>query len=169
MRGLAPELFVRTEGLFWYGADDYPGLAQLIKRKAAPEEVAATRAALDQALTDAEAAVGSGPGSTVSVITIVSLVAIGVVLLILNWFFHKVCWSDHLAELHGKKRTILRGAGLSVAAAQIIGLAMLGFSSVYREGFETVLFLQAIVLEAGVGSVVEGVLLASPASPRSAC
>lgn len=228
LRGLAPELFVRTEGLFWYGADDYPGLAQLIKRKAAPEEVAATRDALDQALADAEAAVGSGPGSTVSVITntaiivfregleavlilaaltaglvgaqrrfrrpmllgaagalvasvatfaiaqtvlesltrygekleaIVSLVAIGVLLLILNWFFHKVYWSDHLAELHGKKRTILRGAGLSVAAAQIIGLAMLGFSSVYREGFETVLFLQAIVLEAGVGSVVEGVLL----------
>jgi high-affinity iron transporter len=90
---------------------------------------------------------------------IVSLVAIGVLLLILNWFFHKVYWSDHLAELHGKKRTILRGAGLSVAAAQIAGLAMLGFSAVYREGFETVLFLQAIVLEAGVGTVVEGVLL----------
>jgi high-affinity iron transporter len=90
---------------------------------------------------------------------IVSLVAIGVLLLILNWFFHKVYWSDHLAELHGKKRTILRGAGLSVAAAQIVGLTMLGFSSVYREGFETVLFLQAIVLEAGVGTVVEGVLL----------
>jgi high-affinity iron transporter len=228
LRGLAPELFVRTEGLFWYGADDYPGLAQLIKRKASPEEVAATRDALDQALAEAEAAVGSGPGSTVSVITntaiivfregleavlilaaltaglvgaqrrfrrpmllgaagalvasvatfviaqtvlesltrygekleaIVSLVAIGVLLLILNWFFHKVYWSDHLAELHGKKRTILRGAGLSVAAAQIVGLTMLGFSSVYREGFETVLFLQAIVLEAGVGTVVEGVLL----------
>jgi high-affinity iron transporter len=228
LRGLAPELFVRTEGLFWYGADDYPGLAQLIKRKAAPEEVTATRDALDQALADAEAAVGSGPGSTISVITntaiivfregleavlilaaltaglvgaqrrfrrpmllgaagalvasvatfavaqtvlesltrygekleaIVSLVAIGVLLLILNWFFHKVYWSDHLAELHGKKRRILRGAGLSVAAAQIAGLAMLGFSSVYREGFETVLFLQAIVLEAGVGTVVQGVLL----------
>lgn len=36
---------------------------------------------------------------------------------------------------------------------------MLGFSAVYREGFETVLFLQAIVLDAGVGTVVEGVLL----------
>ncbi len=63
------------------------------------------------------------------------------------------------AELPGRKRTILRGAGLSVAAEQVAGLAMLGFSSVYREGFETVLFLPAIVLEAGVGSVLEGVLL----------
>jgi high-affinity iron transporter len=228
LRGIAPNLFVRSEGLFWYGADEYPGLAQLIKRKASGEEVAATRKALDQALADAEAAVGAGPGSTISVITntaiivfregleavlilaaltagmvgvqrryrrplllgaaaaliasvvtfviaqtvlesltrygekleaIVSLIAIAVLLLILNWFFHKVYWSDHLAELHGKKRTLLRGAGLSLAAAQLAGLAMLGFSAVYREGFETVLFLQAIVLEAGVASVVEGVLL----------
>ena len=26
LRGLAPDLFVRTEGLFWYGADGFPGL-----------------------------------------------------------------------------------------------------------------------------------------------
>ena len=34
LRGLAPDLFARTEGLFWYGADGFPGLAQLIRRKA---------------------------------------------------------------------------------------------------------------------------------------
>ncbi len=80
-------------------------------------------------------------------------------LVILNWFFHKVYWSEHLAGLHGRKKTLLRGAGLTAAAAQVAGLAMLGFSAVYREGFETVLFLQAIVLEAGVGPVAEGVAL----------
>ena len=69
-------------------------------------------------------------------------------LVILNWFYHRVYWNEHLAGLHGKKKRIL-GLGVGVAAAQVIGLAMLGFSSVYREGFETVLFLQAIVLEAG--------------------
>ncbi len=228
LRGLAPDLFVRTEGLFWYGADDYAGLAQLIKRKASPDEVRATLSALDSSLADAESAVGAGPQSTFSVISntaiivfregleavlilaaltagmvgaqrryrrpmllgavgalvasvatfvvaqtvlgsltrygekleaIVSLVAIAVLLLIMNWFFHKVYWSEHLQELHGKKKTLLKGAGLSVAAAQVVGLAMLGFSAVYREGFETVLFLQAIVLEAGVGRVVEGVAL----------
>ena len=45
---------------------------------------------------------------------------------------------------------------------------MLGFSSVYREGFETVLFLQAIVLEAGAGAVLLGVALGLPASLPSA-
>ena len=43
--------------------------------------------------------------------------------------------------------------------AQALGLAALGFSSVYREGFETVLFLQALTLEAGVLAVLPGVAL----------
>ena len=88
---------------------------------------------------------------------IVSLAAIAVLLLILNWFYHRVYWQEHLAELHGKKRTLLQGAGLSLAAAQVAGLVLLGFTSVYREGFETVLFLQALTLEAGAWTVLEGV------------
>ena len=228
LRGLAPDLFARTEGLFWYGADGHPGLAQLLRRKASVAEVTATREALDAALADSEAAVGAGPTSATAVVTntaiivfregleavlilaaltaglegakrrlrrplflgaagavvasvatflvaetvlsslvrygekleaIVSLVAIAVLLLILNWFFHRLYWSDHLATLHGRKKRILKGAGLSLAAAQVVGLATLGFSAVYREGFETVLFLQALVLEAGVANVVEGVAL----------
>jgi high-affinity iron transporter len=89
---------------------------------------------------------------------IVSVVAIAVLLVILNWFYHRVYWSEHLAGLHGRKKRIL-GVGVGVAAAQLVGLAMLGFSSVYREGFETVLFLQAIVLEAGAGLVLVGVAI----------
>ena len=54
---------------------------------------------------------------------------------------------------------MLGGAGLSLAAAQVFGLVLLGFSSVYREGFETVLFLQAMTLEAGAVTVLEGVVL----------
>ena len=88
---------------------------------------------------------------------IVSLVAIGVLLLILNWFYHRVYWQENLQGLHQKKRRVLAGAGLSLAAAQMVGLALLGFSSVYREGFETVLFLQAMTLEAGAVTVLEGV------------
>ena len=90
---------------------------------------------------------------------IVSLVAIAVLLLILNWFYHRVYWQEHLSELHGRKKTILRGAGLSLAAAQVAGLVALGFTSVYREGFETVLFLQALTLEAGPWVVLQGVAL----------
>ena len=219
LRGLANDLFVEVEGLFWYGADGLPGLAQLVKRKADPAEVAETREALDAALADAEQAVGAGPTSDFAVVSntaiivfregleavlilaalmagmtgaqaglrkpllvgagvaflasivtwgiaqtvlgslsrygekleaIVSLIAIGVLLLILNWFYHRVYWNEHLAELHGRKKKIL-GIGVGAGAATLIGLGMLGFSSVYREGFETVLFLQAIVLEAGAG------------------
>jgi high-affinity iron transporter len=228
LRGLAPSLFARTEGLFWYGADGYPGLAQLIRRKSPPAEVAATREALDQALVESEAAVGSGPTSATAVVVntaiivfregleavlilaaltaglvgakrplrrpmllgaaaalvasvvtfvvaktvlsslvrygekveaVVSIIAVAVLLLVLNWFFHRVYWSNHLADLHGRKKQILRGAGLSVAAAQFVALAALGFTAVYREGFETVLFLQALVMEAGVLNVAEGVAL----------
>jgi high-affinity iron transporter len=90
---------------------------------------------------------------------IVSLVAIGVLLLILNWFYHRVYWQENLQDLHRKKRRILAGAGLSLVAAQVAGLVLLGFSSVYREGFETVLFLQAMTLEAGPMAVLEGVAL----------
>lgn len=227
LRGLASDLFVRVEGLFWYGGDGLPGLAQLVKRKASTAEVAETRKALDAALADAEAAVGAGPTSTFAVVSntavivfregleavlilaalmagmvggqarlrrpllagagaalvasaatwaiaqtvlgslsrygekleaIVSLVAIAVLLLILNWFYHRVYWSEHLAGLHGRKKKLL-GIGVGAAAAQLIGLAALGFSSVYREGFETVLFLQALVLEAGPGMVLAGVAI----------
>ena len=42
---------------------------------------------------------------------IVSLVAIGMLLLILNWFYHRVYWQEHLAELHGRKKSIMQGAG----------------------------------------------------------
>ncbi len=38
-------------------------------------------------------------------------------------------------------------------------MVMLGFESIYREGFETVLFLQALVLESGPRVVLEGVAI----------
>jgi len=85
----------------------------------------------------------------------VSLAAIIVLLVIMNWFFHKVYWTEWIAGFHARKRRILSGeAGLW------LGLAALGFSSVYREGFETVLFLQALVLESGLAVVISGVIAA---------
>lgn len=86
---------------------------------------------------------------------VVSLIAIAVLLLITNWFFHKVYWTGWMANFHARKKRIIGGeAGL------YIGLVALGFSSIYREGFETVLFLQALVLEAGTAVVLGGVALA---------
>jgi high-affinity iron transporter len=82
---------------------------------------------------------------------VVSLVAIAVLLLITNWFFHDAYWVGWMASFHGQKRRLL-----GRATGQWVGLATLGFASVYREGFETVLFLQALVLEAGLATVLLG-------------
>jgi len=90
---------------------------------------------------------------------IVSLVAIAVLLLILNWFYHRVYWQGNLQGLHRRKKSILAGAGVSLATAQIIGLVLLGFTSVYREGFETTLFVQALTLEAGAFTVLQGIAI----------
>jgi high-affinity iron transporter len=82
---------------------------------------------------------------------VVSIVAIGVLLLITNWFFHDVYWKGWMTNFHKHKQTIIKGA-----AGQFAGLLILGFTSVYREGFETALFLQALTLEGGVGTVLIG-------------
>lgn len=86
---------------------------------------------------------------------VVSLLAIGVLLLITNWFFHRVYWTDWMAELHSRKKSLMGSA----MAGQMLGFLTLGFTSVYREGFETVLFLQALVLDAGLWAILQGTAL----------
>jgi high-affinity iron transporter len=44
-------------------------------------------------------------------------------------------------------------------SAQAVGLLVLGLTSVYREGLETVLFLQSLELSAGTAAVIEGAAL----------
>lgn len=83
---------------------------------------------------------------------VVSIIAIVVLLLITNWFFHKSYWDNWLAAFHGRKRRLLSGE-----TGVWLGLISLGFTSVYREGFETVLFLQALVLDGGTQVVLAGV------------
>lgn len=83
---------------------------------------------------------------------VVSLIAVAVLLLITNWFFHDVYWKGWMSNFHQQKRRIIGGV-----AGQMIGLVTLGFTSIYREGFETVLFLQALVLESGTATVLGGV------------
>jgi high-affinity iron transporter len=90
---------------------------------------------------------------------VVGLIAIGVLLIVLNWFFHRVYWTEWIAGHRKRGKALAAGAGAAGAAAgaTIFGLYMLGFSSVFREGFETVLFLQALQLSAGTGVVLAGV------------
>jgi high-affinity iron transporter len=91
---------------------------------------------------------------------VVGLVAIGVLLLVLNWFFHRVYWTEWIA---GHRRRGMKLAGTAATAGAgamtVAGLYLLGFSSVFREGFETTLFLQALQLSSGIGVVLAGVTL----------
>src|SRR5690349_9094352 len=84
---------------------------------------------------------------------ITGFIAIVVLLIVLNWFVHKVYWSGWIARHHRRRRTLLAKAGLGAT----VGLVALGFTSVYREGFEVVLFLQSLQLQDGTGTVLEGV------------
>jgi high-affinity iron transporter len=94
---------------------------------------------------------------------IVGLVAIGVLLLVLNWFFHRVYWTEHLSRFHKRRKRLLGMAETGLWASQGVGFVLLGFSTVYREGFETVLFLQALELNSGLVVVLQGVALGGAA------
>jgi len=94
---------------------------------------------------------------------VVGLIAIAVLLLVLNWFFHKVYWTDHIKRFNKRRRRLLGVTAGGLISAQVIGFVLLGFSTVYREGFETVLFLQALELNSGLAVVLEGVALGGAA------
>ena len=89
------------------------------------------------------------------------LLAIIVLVVIMNWFFHKLYWTGWIALHTGKKRRLLAGAeDLSTSRARLlVGFGLLGFTSLYREGFEVVLFLQSYRLKLGGTPVGIGVLL----------
>jgi high-affinity iron transporter len=87
---------------------------------------------------------------------VVGLVAIGVLLLITNWFFHKVYWSEWIAKFHRQRKRYEKLEKTGFISAQALGMFVLGLTSVYREGFETVLFLQSLELSAGTATVLEG-------------
>ena len=84
------------------------------------------------------------------------LLAVIVLLVVMNWFFHKVYWTGWIASHHRRRRRLLASDG---GRRVLFGLALLGFTSVYREGFEIVLFLQSVRLKYGSGVVLDGVLL----------
>jgi high-affinity iron transporter len=86
---------------------------------------------------------------------ITGFIAIVVLLIVLNWFVHKIYWSEWIGRHHRQRRKLLMRTG----AAATIGLIGLGFTSVFREGFEVVLFLQGLELKAGSGVVLEGVAI----------
>jgi len=72
------------------------------------------------------------------------LLAVIVLLVIMNWFFHKVYWGGWICLHNKQKKDLLaRAERADISRARLWwGLGLLGFASFYREGFEVVLFLQ---------------------------
>lgn len=89
------------------------------------------------------------------------LVAIIVLLIVMNWFFHKVYWTGWISFQNRRKRSLLQNAKDpgSSRTRLLWGLGILGFVSFYREGFEVVLFLQSYRLSMGGEIVFYGALI----------
>lgn len=86
------------------------------------------------------------------------LLAIVVLLVVMNWFFHKVYWTGWITN-HSNRRKKLMEAPDEATSRTFLGLALLGFTAIYREGFEIVLFLQNLRLSAGNGVILKGTLI----------
>jgi high-affinity iron transporter len=89
------------------------------------------------------------------------LLAVIVLLVVMNWFFHKVYWSGWMSMHNRKKKSLLTDANTSEISQRklVWGLGLLGFTSLYREGFEVVLFLQTYYLQSGGKIVLAGAVL----------
>ena len=85
------------------------------------------------------------------------VLAIIVLLVIMNWFFHKIYWAGWITMHERRKRAVLESS--KSEGAVFWGLFAVGLTAVYREGFEVVLFLQNFRLQSGGSPVLAGTLI----------
>jgi high-affinity iron transporter len=103
--------------------------------------------------------IGQFSGSELSIQAATGIPALIVLLIVMNWFFHKVYWTGWIANHHKRRRTLLGADADTNRRRMLLGLALLGFTSVYRECFEIVIFLQNLRQIYGSGVVLEGVVI----------
>jgi high-affinity iron transporter len=97
--------------------------------------------------------------SALAVQAATGLLAILVLLVVMNWFFHKLYWTGWISLHNQRKRELLSNEGKERGELRVVtGMALLGFTSFYREGFEVVLFLQSYRLKLGNLVVLYGVI-----------
>ena len=89
------------------------------------------------------------------------LLAILVLLVVMNWFFHKLYWTGWISLHNRRKHSLIKEASEENRSRRrlLYGMALLGFTSFYREGVEVVLFLQSYRLKLGGEPVLYGVLI----------
>jgi high-affinity iron transporter len=85
--------------------------------------------------------------------------AIIVLLVVMNWFFHKIYWTGWISHQNKRRRSLFGADAETNKRRMLFGLAMLGFATVYREAFEIVIFLQSLREIYGSGVVLEGVVI----------
>jgi len=103
--------------------------------------------------------IGQFHGGEFDVQAATGLPALIVLLIVMNWFFHKVYWTGWISNHHKRRRSLLSADPETNKRRMLLGLALLGFTSVYREGFEIVIFLQNLRELYGSSVVLEGVAI----------
>jgi high-affinity iron transporter len=98
-------------------------------------------------------------GSEYAIQAATGIPALIVLLLVMNWFFHKVYWTGWISHHHKRRKGLLGADAETNQRRMLLGLALLGFTSVYREAFEIVIFLQVLREQYGAGVVLEGVVI----------
>ena len=81
---------------------------------------------------------------------VISVLAVIILLMVTNWVFHKVYWVGWNAKLRQLTKAVDAQEGRRF---EWLGMVGVGFLTIYREGFETSLFLQSLILEGGVKAV----------------
>jgi high-affinity iron transporter len=103
--------------------------------------------------------IGQFHGGEFDVQAATGIPALIVLLIVMNWFFHKVYWTGWISNHHKRRRSLLAADPETNKRRMLLGLALLGFTSVYREGFEIVIFLQNLRELYGSSVVLEGVAI----------
>ncbi len=84
---------------------------------------------------------------------VISVLAVIILLMVTNWVFHKVYWVQWNAKLRKLTKAVDAQEGRRF---EWLGMVGVGFLTIYREGFETSLFLQSLILEGGIKAVSVG-------------
>lgn len=93
-------------------------------------------------------------GETLEVV--ISIIAVIVLLIVTNWVFHKYYWSGWNSKLRQLSKAAVSKQGTGIENLALVGV---GFATIFREGFETTLFMQSLILEAGIKPVLNGLAI----------
>jgi high-affinity iron transporter len=88
------------------------------------------------------------------------VVVVVVLLVVMNWFFHRIYWTGWIVHHNGLCRQLVSRTSVEPGArlprGVVVSLVLLGVSALYREGGEIAVFDQNLWLEAGWGAVLVG-------------